>query len=69
MTDPAPERQDQVEDFNRWLIKNGHITTDGRPIIDLRIDSSNLDVFKLLIQGVSGVCGESSTSGIALWNP
>ncbi len=58
VTDAYPERREQVDGFHRWLIKNGHVTAEGKPICELRIDSSNRDTSKLLIQGVTGVCGD-----------
>lgn len=48
----SPNREQQVEGFTQWLAKEGHDP------IDLRIDTSNNDPSKKLIQGVSGVGGD-----------
>jgi multiple sugar transport system substrate-binding protein len=65
VADPAQQRH--LEEFNRWLIVNGHVTSDGQPVVDARIENSDLDVFKLLIQGVSGDCGDIvEGSGMAI---
>lgn len=48
----SPNRELQVEGFYRWLEGNDHDP------VDLRIDTSNNDPSKKLIQGVSGVGGD-----------
>lgn len=49
VTDPNPARVQQVAAFHDWMKKNGY------PAVELRLDTSNQDVSKKLIQGVSGV--------------
>src|SRR5436305_12323600 len=58
VTDYYPERFDQVDRFNQWMIKQGHTTPDGKPLCEIRIDSSNHDLAKIMIQVVTGVCGD-----------
>jgi multiple sugar transport system substrate-binding protein len=58
VTDPNPAREEQIRLFHEWLIENGHVTEDGQPICQLRLDTANRDVTKQIIQGVSGVAGD-----------
>lgn len=58
VTDPNPARTQQAAGFHDWLVKHGHVTVDGRPIVQLRLDFSNSDNTKKVIQGVSGVGSE-----------
>ena len=58
VTNPYPTRQAQIEGFYRWLVDHGHTTPDGRPACEVRIDPSDFNVTKLVIQGVSGVSGD-----------
>ncbi|QDU32979.1 Bacterial extracellular solute-binding protein [Poriferisphaera corsica] len=58
VTDPNPARTLQVETFKKWLIKHGHVTADGKPAVDLRIDAANGRMAKKIIQTVSGVGGD-----------
>lgn len=55
VTDPNPARVDQAGGFEDWLIKNGHVTEDGKPVVELKLDFSNNANEKKIIQGVSGV--------------
>ena len=52
VTDVNPARMEQIRIFHEWLEKNGH------PRFELRLDTANSDVFKMIIQGVSGVGGD-----------
>ncbi len=49
VTSTNEARQQQVKQFHQWIEENGY------PPMELRIDSSNRDISKKLIQGVSGV--------------
>ncbi len=55
VTDPNPARQQQVQLFHAWMTAEGHTTADGKPVVQLRLDTANQDVSKKIIQGVSGV--------------
>jgi multiple sugar transport system substrate-binding protein len=57
VTDNNPARAEQVRLFHEWLAKNGH------PDVDLRLDTSNGDISKKIIQGVSGVGGDIMDTG------
>ncbi len=46
-------RMEQVAIFQNWLIKHGH------PDMELRLDTANRDPSKMIIQGVSGVGGDT----------
>lgn len=52
VTDNNPARTLQTKGFQEWLVKNGH------PKAEMRVDSSNADSSKKIIQGVSGVAGD-----------
>ncbi|NJL30823.1 MAG: hypothetical protein HC898_03865 [Phycisphaerales bacterium] len=54
-TDPNPARTVQIELFHKWLIKNGYVTKEGTPIVELRLDTANNTAQKVIVQGVSGV--------------
>jgi multiple sugar transport system substrate-binding protein len=58
VTDANPARKIQVSAFDDWLVENGYVTEDGKPMMELRIDSGNRDTSKQIIQGVSGVAGD-----------
>jgi multiple sugar transport system substrate-binding protein len=58
VTDSNPARIQQVEGFHRWLIEQGHVTEDGRPVVELRLDTASRDGSKQLIQSVAGVAGD-----------
>ena len=55
ITDKNPARAEQVEAFERWLVDNGHTAEDGGPAVELRLDTSNAELTKKVIQSVSGV--------------
>ena len=57
VTDPNPARIEQIELFHTWLVEHGHTTPDGRPCVELRLDTANRGG-KQIIQGVSGVAGD-----------
>ncbi len=59
VTDNNPARAEQIRLFREWLAKNHH------PDIDLRLDTSNNDLSKKIIQGVSGVGGDIMDTGPA----
>lgn len=52
VTDQNPAREVQVSTFQEWLKKNHY------PPYELRLDMVNIDTEKVVIQGVSGVCGD-----------
>lgn len=56
MTDYNPARLEQVRLFNEWMIRNGHVTPEGKPVFELRLDMVNQR--KIGIQAVSGVAGD-----------
>ena len=58
ITGTNPERVRDAVLFHDWLRENGHVTGDGRPIMELRLDTANRNVQKQIIQGVSGVGGD-----------
>lgn len=55
VTDPNPVRIEQSAGFEDWLVRTGHVTVDGKPIVKLRLDFGNNSNEKKIIQGVSGV--------------
>jgi len=57
VTDNNPARAEQVRLFRQWL-KEHHY-----PDVDLRLDTSNGDLSKKIIQGVSGVGGDIMDTG------
>ena len=52
VTDNNPARTLQVETFHKWLEKHNY------PRFELRVDTANVAADKIVIQGVSGVCGD-----------
>ncbi len=52
VTDNNPARVLQIERFHEWLRENNY------PDIELRLDTSNADLSKKIIQGVSGVASD-----------
>lgn len=58
VTDPNPAREQQVTTFSEWMIKHGHVDAEGEPVVELRLDTSNSDDTKKIIQSVSGVAGD-----------
>lgn len=58
VTDRNPAREEQIRLFHEWLVKHDHVTEEGEPIVELRVDSANRDPTKQIIQGVSGVGGD-----------
>ena len=59
-TDPNPARFEQVDMFHQWLIDNNHTTPDGRPVIELRLETAEYSFRggSGVIQGVSGVAAD-----------
>lgn len=51
-TSPYGIREEQVEGFQEWLKANDY------PPVEIRLDNSNNDLSKKLIQGISGVGGD-----------
>lgn len=49
---------ERIAQFHAWLVKYGHVTKDGRPSFELRIDPSLSDGSKRMIHGVSGVASD-----------
>lgn len=58
VTDSNPARIWQVEEFHEWLKERGHVTADGKPTMELRLDTASRDGSKQLIQSVAGVAGD-----------
>ncbi|MEM1107823.1 MAG: ABC transporter substrate-binding protein [Planctomycetota bacterium] len=58
VTDANPARYEQVDLFHQWLIDNGYVTEDGKPIMELRLDTASADPTKKIIQSVAGVAGD-----------
>ena len=58
ITDKNPARVEQVNAFHRWLVEEGHTAEDGGPACELRLDTSNAEMTKKVIQSVSGVGSE-----------
>ncbi len=58
VTDSNPARIRQVETFHRWLRANGHVTAEGKPLLELRLDMASRDPAKQIIQSVAGVAGD-----------
>ena len=54
VTDANPARAEQIRTFKKWLVKN----YPDAPDITLLIDTANQNPEKILIQGISGVCGD-----------
>ncbi len=51
-------RIEQLQIFHQWLIDNGHVTEEGKPILELRLDQGGRGKYKQMIQGVSGVASD-----------
>jgi multiple sugar transport system substrate-binding protein len=64
VTDPNPARAEQIRTFDRWLAR----TYPEAPPFKVLVDAANSAPDKVLIQGVSGVCGDliDHTGGGAL---
>ena len=68
VTDKNPARDQQVAMFHQWLVKQGHVTSEGKPVVELRLDMANRDETKQIIQSVSGVGGDlMDTSGSSMY--
>lgn len=65
VTDRNPARVQQVERFHQWLIDQGHVTEDGEPVMELRLDTASRDPSKQIIQSVAGVAGDIMDCDIA----
>ncbi|HOF18603.1 MAG TPA: ABC transporter substrate-binding protein [Phycisphaerae bacterium] len=63
-TDPNPARIEQIRLLHEWLVKNGYTTPEGKPAIELRLDTVNFDSSKLIVQGVSGVAADIWDRGV-----
>lgn len=58
-TDVSSARFQQVDLFHQWLIDQGHVTADGKPIVELRLDLiGRADNSKKLVQSVAGVASD-----------
>ncbi|MFW6060146.1 MAG: ABC transporter substrate-binding protein [Phycisphaeraceae bacterium] len=55
VTDPNPARREQIDLFHQWLVDQGLTDERGEPMMELRLDTNNTGMTKVLIQGVSGV--------------
>ena len=62
-TDPNPARIEQIARFHRWLVEQGHVTEDGRPGCELRLDTASRGP-KQVVQGVSGVAADVMDSDV-----
>ncbi|MEM1208253.1 MAG: extracellular solute-binding protein [Planctomycetota bacterium] len=58
VTDRNPARIAQVDGFHDWLIEQGHVTDDGRPMLELRLDTASRDPSKQIVQSIAGVAGD-----------
>ena len=58
VTDKNPAREQQVELFHDWLVRQGHATPEGNPAVRLRLDVGNSREEKKIIHSVSGVAGD-----------
>jgi len=54
VTDPNPARAEQIRTFAKWLKKHH----PDAPDITIIVDTANMTPEKVLIQGISGVCGD-----------
>ena len=54
VTDANPARVEQIRTFDKWLRKNH----PDAPDIQIIVDTVNVSPEKVLIQGISGVCGD-----------
>lgn len=63
LTDRNAARDKQVAGFEQWLIDNGHVTSQGKPAVQLRLDISNNDGAKKIIQAVSGIGSDIMDTG------
>jgi multiple sugar transport system substrate-binding protein len=68
-TDPNPARYEQIELFHRWLVDNGHTTPEGRPVVEMRLDTANSDYGKKTIQGISGVGADIIDGSVPYFQP
>lgn len=59
VTDNNPARKEQLRRFHAWLKKNDY------PPMEVRTDSANRDVSKMVVQGVSGMGGDI----LEIWAP
>ncbi len=66
-SDANPQRYDQIDLFHHWLKENGHVDKNGRPVVELRLDSANNQ--SKLIQAVSGVGGDIIDAGTNEFQP
>eukprot|EP00831_Metopus_contortus_P020667 TRINITY_DN19134_c0_g2_i1.p2 TRINITY_DN19134_c0_g2~~TRINITY_DN19134_c0_g2_i1.p2 ORF type:complete len:265 (-),score=41.39 TRINITY_DN19134_c0_g2_i1:36-830(-) len=66
-SDTNPQRYEQIELFHQWLVKNGHVDKNGKPIVELRLDAANNQ--SKLIQAVSGVGGDIIDSNVSEFYP
>ncbi|MEM7577909.1 MAG: extracellular solute-binding protein [Planctomycetota bacterium] len=64
VTDKNPARQLQVQRFHEWLLAEGHVDEQGKPVVELRLDMGNNEDSKKVIQSISGVGSDlMDTSG------
>ena len=54
VTDSNPARNEQIRTFKNWLKKNH----PDAPDVTVLVDTANVSAEKILIQGISGVCGD-----------
>ncbi|QQE11023.1 carbohydrate ABC transporter substrate-binding protein [Planctomycetota bacterium] len=59
VTDPNPARKEQIAAFTKWQLKHGHVTADGKPVVQIKVDAANSSTGKKIIQSVSGVGGDT----------
>ena len=60
-----PIRFQQIELFEQYLLRTGRVTQGGRPVVDLRLDTTADSMYKRMIQGVSGAASDILTGTIA----
>ncbi len=54
-----------IELFEQYLLRTGRVTQEGRPVVDLRLDTTADSLYKRMIQGVSGAASDILTGTIA----
>ncbi len=66
-SDTNPQRIEQIELFQKWLVKKGYVDKDGKPIAQLVLDAAGNQ--SSLIQAVSGVGGDAIDAYVANFQP
>ncbi len=61
-SDANPQRYEQVDLFHQWLRDNNHVTPEGKPVVELRLDPGSRQ--SSVIHAVSGVGGDLIDTGV-----